>query len=376
MAARLMRSARADGVYAGVLSTLTGGVVRLPRKFQGSEEIIRILDIGNKADDTVSVRSVFDEMCPPQELALILADGKELGIGVGELLPVRGRSYPVFCRLPPDNLRFRWNENRWYYLSIAGALPVTPGDGRWVLHVPGGRISPWYSGIWRAVARAYIAKDHARLDKNAYSSKLAHPARVAIMPAGSTEAQDQAWWQAVMAWGRNTVFAARPGYDVKLLESNGRGYECFDTTCVQSDRELIIAVAGQVGTTEGGAGFTSKDLFEAVRSDIIYEVATSLAYTINTQILPSWLVGLRGASAVADLAVLSYDTSKPKERVNLANMLISAAAAARALREELAMYGLGVDIRALCTAYDIPLLEHSAVLSLDVGKGAKNAEIA
>ncbi len=34
LAAQLMRSARKDGVFAGVLSTRTGGLVRLPKKFR------------------------------------------------------------------------------------------------------------------------------------------------------------------------------------------------------------------------------------------------------------------------------------------------------------------------------------------------------
>src|SRR5690606_30637669 len=84
-AARLMRSARKDGILAGVLSTRTDGLVRLPKNFSGAPDIVREL-----VSSSGSVRSTFDEMFPPAELALLAADGILLGVGVGELRPVPG----------------------------------------------------------------------------------------------------------------------------------------------------------------------------------------------------------------------------------------------------------------------------------------------
>lgn len=60
-ASRLMRSARKDGVLAGVLSTRTGGLVRLPKRFRGNAEIIAALEVGHD-----SIRSVFDADRPPR----------------------------------------------------------------------------------------------------------------------------------------------------------------------------------------------------------------------------------------------------------------------------------------------------------------------
>ena len=151
-AAQLYRAMRRDAAYAGLLATRTGGLVRLPRRFYGRPEIVEALQKRN------GTRSVFDDMFPPSELRLLADDGVNLGVGVAELLPVEGRDFPVLVRLDPEFLRYRWAENRWYYNSIAGALPITPGDGRWVLHTPGGRVAPWQSGIWHACANAFIDK--------------------------------------------------------------------------------------------------------------------------------------------------------------------------------------------------------------------------
>ncbi len=360
LAAQLMRAARTDGVFSGVLASLTGGITKLPRKFRGNPAMAKLLDVGHD-----SVRSYFDEMFPPSELSLFCGDGVLLGIAVGEMRPVAGRDFPVFVRLDPEHLKYRWNENRWYYSSIVGLLPITPGDGRWVLHVPGGRIAPWQHGTWRAIARAWIPKEHARLHKDNWEGKLANPARVAKAPQGATEEQTQAFWRQVMAWGVNTVFGLKPGYDVSLLESNGRGWESYDKTADRSDRDFMIAIAGQVGTTEGGVGFSNKDLFEAVRYDIIEDVAKALAYTLNTQGLPPWIVQRWGEAGLDNPVVLEYDIARPKDRAAGAGSLATAAGAMKALREELAHHTvrdsageerpMALDAGEFCAEYAIPI---------------------
>jgi hypothetical protein len=354
-AARLMRAARKDGVYAGVLSTRTGGLVRLPKRFRGSKEMIAALEVGND-----NVRSVFDEMFPPQELALLAKDGFEIGVGVGELVPVEGRDYPVLVRLDPEWLLYRWNENRWYYRSVVGLLPITPGDGRWILHTPGGRIAPWQNGAWRAIARDWIDKEHARLHKSNWEGKLANPARVAVSPQGASEPQKQSWFRAVMAWGINTVFALTPGYDVKLLESNGIGYESFNTTIDRADKGMIIAVAGQVVTTDGGAGFQNSDIHKTIRADLIKETADGLAYTLNTQGIPPWVVARWGEEALAESAVVEWDVTPPKDRNAEGLSLLTAANALKGLNEALAKYDQEVDVEDFAVRFGLRLRKRTA----------------
>lgn len=351
-AARLMRSARKDGVYAGVLSTRTGGLVRLPKRFRGSEELTRPLQRGNE-----ETRGIFDEMVPATELALLAADGIELGVGVGELVPVIGREYPVFVRLDPEFLWYRWSENQWYYRSIAGNLPVIPGDGRWILHMPGGRVAPWQHGLWRAIGRAYIRKEHALHHADNWEAKLANSARVAVMPQGASEEQKDSWFASVMSWGVNTVFAMTPGYDVKLLESNGRGYEAFKQTIEDQNNEFIIAVAGQTVTTDGGTGFSNADVHKSIRADLIKETADGLAHTVNTQILPQWVIDNFGEDALEPGVVVEWDVTPPKDRTAEAAALNVTAQAMEQLTKSLATHGLKLDAKALAIAFGIPFTD-------------------
>lgn len=351
-AARLMRSARKDGVYAGVLSTRTGGLVRLPKRFRGTPEIVDALKQGSE-----ETRGVFDEMFPATELALLAADGLELGVGVGELVPVVGRDFPVFVRLDPEFLWYRWNENRWYYRSIAGMLPITPGDGRWILHMPGGRVAPWQHGLWRAVGRAYIRKEHALFHADNWEAKLANPARVATAPQGAAQEQKDIWFRSVMAWGVNTVFGMTPGYDVKLIESNGRGWQAFKETAGDCNNEFVIAVAGQSVTTDGGAGFSNSDVHKSIRADLIMETAEGLAHTLNTQGLPSYIIDRFGEDALAPGAVVEWDVTPPKDRNSEASALQVTAQAIDQLTKSLAVHGLKLDARALAITFGIPTVD-------------------
>lgn len=349
-AACLWRSCKSDGTFMGVLGTRTGGLVSLPKTFKGRADIRQALQTTHK-----SVRSVFDEMCPSAELAQLAADGIGLGVSVGELLTVQGRDYPVLVRLDPQWLVYRWQEDRWYYQSIEGLIPITPGDGRWVLHVPGGRVAPWQNGIWKAIGRAYISKEHSMMYDINWQSKLANPARVAVSPQGSSDEDHQNWFKAVMAWGVNTVFGLKPGYDVKLLESNGRGYESFEAGIVRAEREMIIATAGQSVTTDGGTGFANADIHKSIRADLIKETADALAYTINTQVIPQWVVKRFGIEALEDSAVVEWNVKPPKDLKAEADSSLAAANALTAWTTALGVFGIKPDVAAFCTQFGMVL---------------------
>lgn len=354
LAAQLCRAMKRDAVLAGLLRVRTAGLVRLPKRFSGDSEQARVLEGRDGA------RSVFDAMFPPTELAALAADGILLGVGLAELVPVEGRDYPVLVRLDPEWLRFRWAENTWYYNSIAGPIPIYPGDGRLMLHIPGGRLAPWQSGLWYPLGESYINKSHAKLNNANWEGKLANPARVAIAPQAATEEQHQRWFQQVMAWGINTVFGLKPGYDVKLLESNGRGYESFAETIARSDREYMIALAGSTVMVDGGTGFANADIHKSVQADLIKDTAEGLAFTVNTQGIPPFVAQRWGVDALDRAAVVEWDVTPPKDLLVEAQSLKAAAEGIGAARAELAQFSkngvlLSPDITELANRYGIPI---------------------
>lgn len=343
-AARLARSMRRDATYSGVLSTRAGGLTRLPKIYRGTTDVLADLD----CPDGVGL---FDRVHSAKELELLDSDGIALGVGVGEYVEFPGRVEPTFVRLDPEFLRYRWSEDIWYYVTVGGQIPITPGDGRWVLHMPGGYQQPWTNALWPSLGRAFVAKEHAYLYRENYSGKLANPARVAVSPQGASESQKQSFFQRVMAWGLNTVFGLPPGWDVKLLESNGRGYDVFTQTIESADKEFMVGIAGQIVTVTGGAGFANADIHATIRSDLIQGDGDGLAATINAQGLRPLINRLYGGGARATVA---WDTRPPADLKAEADSISAAAKAIDDANTALAPYGMRIDAKEMATRFKIP----------------------
>ena len=357
-AARLYNAMKRDGTLLGLLNTRTDGLVRLPKRFYGDEELCTDLRAKNGS------RSVFDEMVPPSELALLDADGISLGVGIAENVPVEERDYPVMVRLDPEFLTYRWAENRWYFSSIAGVLPITPGDGRWVLHVPGGRIAPWRSGLWPALGKSFINKDHAMQHRANYSAKLANPARVAVAPQGATEVQRVGMLRMIMAWAVNSVFEMPPGWDVRLLETKGEGWKVFQDEIDTCNKEFMITLAGQEVTTTGGVGFSNQDVQKVIRQDLIAADAERLAYTVNTQVIPQFVIVRRGVEGLANPAVLEWAVGTPKDMKSEAETLNQVAQAIKLLIETFRVLGREINVEQLAERFGIPLRDGTPNLSV------------
>lgn len=357
LAARLCNAMRRDGKLAGLLNTRTDGLVRLPKRFYGKDT-----ETAEELRSMNGSRSVFEEMVPPGELSVLDADGLQLGASIAELVPVAGRAYPVLVRLDPEFLQYRWSENRWYYASIAGLLPVTPGDGRWVMHIPGGRMAPWRYGMWPALGKNFIEKDHAIMHRANYSAKLANPARVAESPAGATEGFRQGMIAMLMKWGINTVIELPPGWKATLLESKGEGWKVFQDQIDTCDREYMVLLAGQEVTTTGGTGFSSQKMPEMIRQDLIYADAEKLAYTVNTQVLPLYTVIRRGEAGLDKPTWMQWATGRAQDLEGEGRTLQTAAQGISLLVETLAKYGRELDIDNLCEHFGIRLVQGTANL--------------
>jgi hypothetical protein len=344
--ARLARSLKRDGTLGGILATRTSGLTRLPKQFRGTPHVVEAFE--NRHGES----GLFDKVFRPSELSVFLADWILCGVAVGELVYLPDRPNPVFVRLDPEFLRYQWGDDRWYYDSVGGTLPITPGNGRWILATRGYQ-TPWNNGLWPGLGRSFIAKDHGFNYRENYCSKLANPARAAVSPLGASEPQRRGFLSRLIAWGPNAVFDLPIGWDVKLIEVKGEGTKVFQDVIDSSDKEFMIMLAGQIVTITGGAGFANADIHATIRSDLIQEDGDGLCADINEQALPHVVNKMFGAAARLAVAI---DTQPPGNLIATATSISSAAQAIQAANVALAPYGLQIDAREICTRHRIPVL--------------------
>jgi hypothetical protein len=310
---QLCESMKIDGVIRGLHDARTS-VVNFPKRYYGNAEIIQTLRSKTNSD-----RDIYNEMIPSTEASLIVGDGINAGVGVGEMVPVVGRDFPVLIRRYPQNLYYLWTKNQWYYRSIVGLIPINPGipseeGNSWVLHIPGGRLSPWNSGLWNTVGRSYINKTQALFARQSYLMKHSHPARVAIAPLGANEEERKGLIQGVIRWALNAAFMLPIGWDLKLIESNGRGIEVYQKEIDTYNSEIATAYCGSAVMLQGTAGFSNMDVFRVVQKDLIKGTAEGWDHTVNTQIFPPFIGRRWGVGELENATTIETDIAEPKDK--------------------------------------------------------------
>jgi phage gp29-like protein len=119
---------------------------------------------------------------------------------------------------------------------------------------------------------------------------------------------------------------------------------------------MIIAVAGQTVTVDGGAGFSNSDIHRTIRADLIKETADSLAFTLNTQGIPVYVAIRWGEDAILNMpCVVEWDVTPPKDRNSEATSMVTSATAITQLHEALAPFGLQLNVEAMCDRASIPI---------------------
>lgn len=361
MVGQLNESMKLDGVIRGLLDARTS-VVALPKRFYGEREVTQVL-----LSKTGSDRNVYDEMVPTSEAKLMVGDELQCGVSVGTMVPVKGRNFPVLVRRFPQNLFYLRPKNAWYYRSIVGLMPITPGvptkDGEsWVLHVGGGRLAPWNNGLWNTTGRSYVNKTQSVFARQSYEMKHSHPARVATAALGATEEERRGMLASVIRWALNAAFALPVGWDIKLVESNGRGIEVYDQSITHWDKEIATALCGSAVMLQGTVGFSNMDVFRVVQKDLIRTTSEAWDHTVNTQILPPFIAGRWDVGALENATTLETDIQEPKDRKAEADTMTSLANAVKGLVEALreAQIAAGVkepialDVGELCSRFGIP----------------------
>lgn len=157
-----------------------------------------------------------------------------------------------------------WDTSQFYYdkslralvaLTEEGPEIVTPGDGKWFVHAPGGVWRAWMTGLVKPLALPWFLRMLARRDWARYSERHGLPMLLAYMPA-IADAEDKKRFESDLVTLGTEAVVTLPqgldgeGFDVKLLEAAAQSWEGFDRLITRCESAITLAVQWQNLTTE------------------------------------------------------------------------------------------------------------------------------
>lgn len=327
-----------DGTIQGQIATRYDGLFALPRY--------------DEADDprvTAALTQAFPSLAPTAQLRRLTAEGDIVGFSIGEIIEPRPGLLSIRHH-PAQYAIYRENEDQWYLRTKEGLIPVTPGDGRWIMYMPRGTHMPWRDAPWRALARNYILKEQALISLSAWNGSLATPAKVLELPKGASDKERDEAILRVDSWGFIPSYLLPEGAKLSLLQADQQSAESFRAMVELCDKDSILTISGQSGTTEQGAGFGNSQVFASVKATLIQSTGNAIAQTINEQLLPVWADSVFGQYiGWAANPRVRWDTTPPRDLKALATAANMMGAAVKAWRDA----GYKVDLDAMASQYGI-----------------------
>lgn len=357
-AADMCDAIRSDSRVRGVLQTRKNGLLGTDLSFEPlgdgrrSDQVTRALD-----DD-----GEFWEMYPESALSQILDWGFLLNVGLAEIAWVQNperkglwqqRLYPKH----PRNLRFDWETRSWLLRVVRPGsyfedwIPITPGDGRWLLFSPFGENTPWMHGLWWPMALTWLSKQYATFDWDRRNEARGRSALVGTTPEGSGD-EDRKTYAKQLAMLRTQLgIALPPGYDLKAVEFGGDDHQTFQTRIDACDANYAILLLGQNLTTEvkNAGSYAAGRSQERVRQDYLEQDAQNLATALRQQALVHFAKVRFNDGLLAPYP--KWNTEPPENLANAANVI---ARASEALDRLLAR-NVPIDVEAYLKRFKIPV---------------------
>ncbi len=373
--ADLVETMKRDPRISGVLSTRTHGMLGLPLTFMGGADIAR-KSLGTM-DEAETPNAQWWQMHDESELAKLLSWGLMTGVGLAQRIELpRLMGQPHRYRI--ETWSPRWltyfhygyahnSDPEWRVLTQEGQEPIVPGDGQWIMFMPYGRRRPWTEGLWAQLAFPWLLKHFSLEDRANFGEVLGSPVWVGNTAHGGTEKQRNLFLSQLRRLGKSGKIVLPQGWDLKLVEAAAAGKtgDVFDNQINQSNEEMTIALAGQLVTTEGTSGFSSGNVHEAIKQDLLRFDAVRLAGCLREQSLEPWALWNFGMRTAAPFP--KWNTEKPEDVKETADGMKSLGEAVTALNSALQASGIEVDAIALAQKFGIPVKKSAPALEVNNG---------
>lgn len=156
----------------------------------------------------------------------------------------------------PRYVYYHWLLRHYVAITLDGQVPITPGDGHWLLHAPHGAYRGWMRGAIRATAEPWLRKTFAWRDASRWSERHGMPIVKAKTPAAADQSQVNQFRAALANLGQETVIQVPQGvdaqfsYDLEIMEASSQSWQGFGSIINGSDMQIVLALLYQNLTTE------------------------------------------------------------------------------------------------------------------------------
>jgi len=209
-----------------------------------------------------SYESERDAIVSPGAQVDMLVDGAMLGFALGQLVWTfdadLGRLTQRLEPWPAHAVEYNRIERQWYaFTADQRRLPVTPGDGQWVLYTPRGHRAPWLWGAIRSTAEWYLRDSEVAADGSRRSEVFGNAIWKAKLPSGGRKTPDgKTFTGSLRTMGRNAVIPCPQGatpnesYDVELVEAKSDAHQIFEWMLRTGGGRIRLALLGQDLTSQ------------------------------------------------------------------------------------------------------------------------------
>jgi phage gp29-like protein len=289
---QLQDAIAADSRVQSAMRSRSGGLLGRPIRF-------KVPDRFRKDERAKKCLRAWERHWPMMgaEPALLelLETGNSLGFSYAQILWDTGAKVwlPYLQSFNTRYGYYHWNDRHHIAMTLDGQVPVTPGDGHWVLHAPYGQYRGWMRGALRALAQWWLARIYALRDWARYCERHGFPIMLADTPFGADPTDIAAYTSALSGIGQESVLQLPGGpdvtkygkYDLRYLEPADANWQAFKALIEQCNDEITLALLGQNLTSQVKEGsFAAARVHADVRQAILEADARALAKTLYTQV--------------------------------------------------------------------------------------------
>lgn len=302
------------------------------------------------------IRGWWYRVLPEAKLADALESSILMGFRVGELAWWRaddGLIYPDLKLHHGQNVRWNTTTQGLELMQRNGTpVPITPGDGRWVLFAPAGGDRPWKFGAVRALGIPYLIRQMTRRDWADRSEIEGTGIRKAKGPlaVGANDKRFTDFVSQIRRMGRKTVLALQEGWDFGIEVTDANAAILFEKLIAHSETAITLSILGQNLTTqiEGGSHAAATVHAKVLQSRLESDVAM-LSVVCRDQILLPWCRYNLPNFDERTLPWPRWDAQPPEDKAKRAQALLAVSQAITGLRTA------GVNIAPLLEQFELEL---------------------